>query len=263
MDSNLLDNLNKEQLSAVKHGQGPLLIVAGAGTGKTTVITRRIAYLIEQGLAKPEEILALTFTDKASGEMQDRLAQLLPLGYYDMWISTFHSFCQRILEQHGLDIGLPGDFKLLNETGAWVLIHNNLEKFNLDYYRPLGNPKKFISALLKHFARCKDELITPEQYLRYAEELKLSLDTAEGVGAAKKGKPVASPTSDVDSTEINRIEEIANAFHVYEKLLLDGNFLDFANLINYALKLLEKCARNFFYPKVPWIFYLSQVQCQS
>ena len=132
MSSDLLKNLNKEQLAAVKHTTGPLLIVAGAGTGKTTVITRRIAYVIEQKLAKPDEILALTFTDKASGEMQDRLAQLLPLGYYDMWISTFHSFCQRILEQHGLDIGLPGDFKLLNEAGAWILIHNNLEKFNLN-----------------------------------------------------------------------------------------------------------------------------------
>ncbi len=244
--SGLLENLNKEQTEAVKHEQGPLLIVAGAGTGKTTVITRRIAYLIEQGLAKPDEVLALTFTDKAAGEMQDRLAQLLPLGYYDMWISTFHSFCQRILEQHGLDIGLPGDFKLLNETAAWVLIHDNLEKFDLEYYRPLGNPKKFISALLKHFSRCKDELITPDDYLRYAEELKLSLDTAEGVVAAlarpkpKDGRPRPTPTSDIDPTEINRIEEIAKAFHVYEKLLLDGNYLDFANLINYTLKLFEK-----------------------
>ncbi len=252
----LLDNLNKEQLSAVTHRDGPLLIVAGAGTGKTTVITRRIAYLIEQGLAKPDEILALTFTDKAAGEMQDRLAQLLPLGYYDMWISTFHSFCQRILEQHGLDIGLPGDFKLLNKAGAWILIYNNLQKFNLNYYKPLGNPNKFISALLKHFSRCKDELITPEAYLEYARELKLSTDVAEGVGAGFSRPPPddgprgsslrggqASPAPadpNMDPAETLRIEEIANAFHIYEKLLLDGNFLDFANLINYTIKLFEK-----------------------
>ncbi len=240
--SNLLENLNKEQLAAVKHQGGPLLIVAGAGTGKTTVITRRIAYLIEQGLAKPDEILALTFTEKAAGEMQDRLAQLLPLGYYDMWISTFHSFCQRILEQHGLDIGLSGDFKLLNETGAWVLVHNNLEKFDLEYYRPLGNPKKFISSLLKHFSRCKDELITPEQYLKYAEELRLSLDNPDNVARPFMGKSAdesARYMEDINPSEIDRIEEIANAFHVYEKLLLDGNFLDFANLINYTLRLFE------------------------
>src|SRR5438132_9022259 len=97
--ANLLENLNKEQSEAVTHSAGPLLIVAGAGTGKTTVITRRIAYLIEQGLAKHDEILALTFTDKAAGEMQERADILLPLGYHDTWISTFHSFCQRILEQ--------------------------------------------------------------------------------------------------------------------------------------------------------------------
>ena len=91
-----LTKLNKEQKEAVLHGTGPLLIVAGAGTGKTTVITRRIAYLVEQKLAKPEEILALTFTEKAAGEMQERVDLLLPLGYHDLWISTFHSFCQRI-----------------------------------------------------------------------------------------------------------------------------------------------------------------------
>lgn len=250
MERGLLDNLNLEQTQAVTHGQGPLLIVAGAGTGKTTVITRRIAYLIEQKLARPDEILGLTFTDKAAGEMQERLDLLLPLGYHDMWISTFHSFCQRILERHGIDIGLPGDFKLLNDTEAWILAHDNLEKFNLNYYKPLGNPKKFITALLKHFSRCKDELITPEDYLKYANELKLATDNPEGVKNKKTVFKNHSPTgggksdadsSDVsDSSEILRIEEIANAFHVYEKLLLDNNYLDFGGLINYTLDLFNK-----------------------
>ena len=112
----LLENLNKEQAEAVTHGSGPLLIVAGAGTGKTTVITRRIAYLIEQKLAKPDEILALTFTEKAAGEMEERVDRLLPYGaFFDLSISTFHSFCQDVLTADGLDIGLPTDFKLLNE----------------------------------------------------------------------------------------------------------------------------------------------------
>ncbi len=271
--SKLLENLNKEQTDAVRHGAGPLLIVAGAGTGKTTVITRRIAYLIEQSLAKPDEILALTFTDKAAGEMQERADILLPLGYHDMWISTFHSFCQRILEQHGLDIGLPGDFKLLNGTQAWVLIYNNLDKFNLNYYRPLGNPNKFISALLKHFSRCKDELISPEDYLKYAEGLRLATDsvvktkknqimslrgagTLSGDAAISSKKKIASSsakaTADrsdalamttreaIDESEIIRLEEIANAFHVYQKLLLDNSYLDFGDLINYTLELFKK-----------------------
>jgi DNA helicase II / ATP-dependent DNA helicase PcrA len=167
--SNLLKNLNKEQLTAVSHTAGPLLIVAGAGTGKTTVITRKIAYLIEQKIAKPNEILALTFTEKAAGEMQERVDLLMPLGYYDMWISTFHSFCERILKLHALDIGLPNDFKLLDETKAWILLYKNFEKLRLNYYRPLGNPSKFISALLKNFSKCKDEVISPEEYLEYAQ----------------------------------------------------------------------------------------------
>src|SRR4051812_2965970 len=89
-----LKDLNTAQQEAVSFGKGPLLIVAGAGTGKTTVITRRIAALISQGVGA-EHILALTFTDKAAGEMEERVDRLLPYGYYDLWISTFHAFCER------------------------------------------------------------------------------------------------------------------------------------------------------------------------
>jgi DNA helicase II / ATP-dependent DNA helicase PcrA len=227
--STLLENLNKEQLEAVTHKDGPLLIVAGAGTGKTTVITRRIAYLIEQQLAKPEEILALTFTDKAAGEMEERVDQLLPLGTYDLWISTFHSFCERILKQHALDIGIPNDFKLLDEVQQWILAFRNFDKFNLDYYRPVGSPNKFIDALIHHFSKCKDEMITPEEYLDYAQKLKLNLDNPDAL----------IPTAPDETTEIKRIEEIAGAYHVYQKLLLDNEYLDFGDLINYTMKLFQ------------------------
>ena len=111
---NLLENLNKEQLEAVTHREGPLLIVAGAGTGKTTVITQRIAWLIEQGIAKPDQILALTFTDKAAGEMEERVDLLLPYGYVDLAISTFHSFAESLLRRYGADIGLSRNFRLVN-----------------------------------------------------------------------------------------------------------------------------------------------------
>lgn len=228
--STLLENLNPEQLQAVTHVDGPLLIVAGAGTGKTTVITRRIAYIIEQKLAKPEEILALTFTDKAAGEMESRVDQILPLGSYDLWISTFHSFCERILKQHGLDIGIPNDFKLLDDVQQWVLVHRNLDKFKLDYYRPLGNPNKFIDALLSHFSKCKDEMVTPEGYLEYAEKLKLAGGNVELPLGGEGDK----------ATEIKRIEEIAGAYHVYQKLLLDNEYLDFGDLINYCMELFKR-----------------------
>ena len=115
-------SLNENQLKAVTHGEGPLMIIAGAGTGKTTVVTERIKYLISSGQAKPQEILALTFTEKASREMEERVDKLLPLGYHDLWVSTFHSFAQRILEAHALDIGLPVNFRLMTTTELWMLV---------------------------------------------------------------------------------------------------------------------------------------------
>jgi len=199
--NNLLENLNKEQLKAVLHKNGPLLIVAGAGTGKTTVITQRIAYLIEQGLAKSDEILALTFTEKAAAEMEDRVGSLLPIGYFDLWVSTFHSFAERILKEHGLSLGLPGDFKLLNEFEQWALIKKNLDKFELDYYRPLGNPTKFISALLKHFSRAKDEDISPADYLNYADELRQNLDGMLSGSKSQKSKVKSQKLSVIPASE--------------------------------------------------------------
>ncbi len=233
-----LSKLNPEQRLAVTHGKGPLLIVAGAGTGKTTVVTQRISWLIkEQGL-KPEEILALTFTEKAAAEMEERVDKVLPYGFVDLWISTFHAFCERILKAHALDIGLPTDFKLLDQTQSWLLVKKNLNKFDLDYYRPLGSPTKFIHALIKHFSRCKDEEIYPEDYLAYAEELKLNLDNMEA-SAGQVGGVVKTQQGDLDGNEIKRINEVAGAYHTYQQILLENNALDFGDLINYTLKLFK------------------------
>ena len=98
----LLGGLNPDQLRAVTHGEGPLLVVAGAGTGKTQVITRRIAWLIATRRAKPSEILALTFTDKAAAEMAVRVDQLVPYGYTDTSIATFHAFGDRLIREYAL-----------------------------------------------------------------------------------------------------------------------------------------------------------------
>src|SRR5436853_3910843 len=89
--------LNPEQFAAINHGEGPLLIIAGAGTGKTTVVTERIKRLILDKKVDPQHILALTFTEKAAKEMQERIDIALPYGYTDMWINTFHAFCDRVL----------------------------------------------------------------------------------------------------------------------------------------------------------------------
>jgi len=216
-----LKKLNKEQKEAVLHGKGPLLIVAGAGTGKTTVITQRIVNLIEKGLAKPEEILAVTFTEKAAFEMEERVDKLLEIGYVDLWISTFHSFCERVLRENALDIGLPPDFKILDNTSGWLLARQNLDKFDLDYYKALGNPTKFIQALISHFSHCKDQEVYPENYLEYADSLKTRDDGPE-------------------DQETERIKEVANAYHIYQRILLENSALDFGDLINYCLKLFKK-----------------------
>lgn len=216
-----MSSLNEAQKQAIEYIEGSLLIVAGAGTGKTTVITKKIAYLIEQKKIPPENILALTFTEKAASEMQTRVDELLTLGYSQIQISTFHAFCQKILEDYGLDIGLPNRFKLLTQTDAWLLIRENLQKFNLDYYKPLGNPTRYIHELVKHFNKCKDELISPKDYLNFAEE------------ESKK-------TGDMNTEEVTRLKEIAESYHVYNQLLLDSNSLDFGDLIFYTLKLFEE-----------------------
>lgn len=217
-----LSKLNKEQKEAVLHQKGPLLIVAGAGTGKTTVITQKVAYLIEKGYAKPEEILAVTFTDKAAGELEERVGWLLSESYVDLWVSTFHSFCERVLRDNALDIGLAPDFKIVDQIGSWLLVRQNIDSFELDYYKPLGNPTKFIKGLISHFSRCKDQEVYPEDYLEYAEKLKTNL------------------TDLPESSEVERIKEIANAYHIYQKLLLENDSLDFGDLINYCLKLFLK-----------------------
>jgi Superfamily I DNA and RNA helicases len=217
----LLSGANEAQKQAIIHDNGPLLIVAGAGTGKTSVLTKRLAYLVETGKAKTDEILAVTFTDKAAGEMEERIDKLLPYGYVDLWVMTFHAFGERILRDHALAIGLPDSFKLLSETDQWLLIRNNLDRFKLDYYKPLGSPTKFIHALLRHFSRAKDEMISPEDYLAYAQNSKLDKDV---VG---------------DADEATRLAEVAEAYHVYTQLLRDNDALDFGDLINETVRLFK------------------------
>ncbi|MFH1434012.1 MAG: UvrD-helicase domain-containing protein [Candidatus Uhrbacteria bacterium] len=225
MEENLMEKLNEEQLKAVTHREGPLMIIAGAGTGKTMAITQRIAWLIEQKLAAPDEILALTFTEKAAAEMEERVDVLLPMGYVDLWISTFHAFCERVLSDYGVEIGLGRNMRVLNEVDTWLLMRQNFDRFDLKHYRPKGNPMKFMKALLQHFSRAKDEVITPEDYLKFAEGERANLD--------------ATNSSDDATAEVERLSELANAYHTYQQILLENESLDFGDLIMYTLELLK------------------------
>lgn len=209
-----------QQSKAVSHNNGPLLIIAGAGSGKTKVISERVVRLINDGKALSNEILALTFTDKAASEMLQRIEQNLPSSYEELFVKTFHSFCEKILRESGLEIGIDPGYKILSDTDQWFFFKKHLYEFELDYYRPLGNPNKFIYELTGHFGKLRDELISPEEYLKYAEGL--------------------SEDDDEKREEKRKIVEIARVYQQYQELLLKHNSLDFGNLTFLAIELLRK-----------------------
>jgi len=227
--------LNKEQKEAIKHRNGPLLIIAGAGTGKTTVITERIVHLIKKQEVNPQNILALTFTEKASQEMVERVDVALPYGYAQMWISTFHSFCDRILRLEALSVGLDPKYKLMTEAETIQFIRGHLFDFNLKYFRPLGNPTKFISGMMGHFSRLQDEDIRPNQYLDW-------VNSKKQIPSAKLEDPTPPKASlgASEKMELEKWEELANAYQKYEELKIKESKMDYGDLIAKTLWLFRE-----------------------
>jgi DNA helicase-2/ATP-dependent DNA helicase PcrA len=217
-----MSELNKQQLEAVQHKDGPVLVIAGAGTGKTRVITERIAYILNQKWCDNDQILALTFTEKAAGEMEERLDILMPIGYETIQISTFHSFCEKLLRQYGIDIGISPNFKILEGVNQWKFIKEHLYDFDLDYYRPHGNPTRFIDALISHFSRIKEEIKSPSDYLSFAVETKNAASQED------------------EKLEAERLVELANAYKKYQELLMESSYLDFSDLQFKVIELLNK-----------------------
>ncbi|OGD67802.1 hypothetical protein A3F08_01400 [Candidatus Berkelbacteria bacterium RIFCSPHIGHO2_12_FULL_36_9] len=228
LKSKLLNNLNKEQIQAVTHKNGPLLIIAGAGTGKTTVIAKRVAYLIENDFAKPSEILALTFTEKAAKEMDERILEILPYGVLDFTAKTFHSFCQDILKDYGINAGISPDFKLLTESQQILFIKQHFDEFKLDLYKPISNPDKFISALIKLFSRAKDEIVSVENYKVFTKKYEKIIQK----------KPLEPELIE----NYQAIKEQALAYETYEKLKEKNSYFDFGDLIEKTLWLLRNRA---------------------
>jgi DNA helicase II / ATP-dependent DNA helicase PcrA len=204
--------LNPQQLQAIKHLNGPLLIIAGAGTGKTTVITEKIKHLILNKKVLSSEILALTFTDKAAHEMEERVDIAMPYGYTQMWISTFHAFCDRILRSDTHAIGLDPGYRLISEAESILLLKENIFNLGLNLFRPLGNPTKFLGALLTHFSRLKDEDVTPNDYLKWVKKQESTEETKQYL-------------------------ELANAYKNYEDLKVKESAMDFSDLISNTLLL--------------------------
>lgn len=129
---NLLQNLNPEQLAAVTLPAQPALILAGAGSGKTRVLTTRIAWLIQTGQVSPSGLLAVTFTNKAAKEMLARLSAILPINTRGLWIGTFHGLCNRLLRAHHRDAALPQTFQILDSQDQMSAIKRLLKRLNVD-----------------------------------------------------------------------------------------------------------------------------------
>jgi len=217
----ILKELTEAQRQAVTHKAGPLLIIAGAGTGKTTVITHRIAYLIATRKARPSEVLALTFTDKAAAEMEERVDTLVPYGYADVQISTFHAFGDRLIKENALELGLTPDFRVLTRAEQVIFLRDHLFEFPLKHFRPLGDPTRHLQAMITLFSRLKDEDVGPDEYLAHAE----------GV--------LAAAGDDAARMEAEEHVELARTYAQYQTLMARLGQIDFGDQIVEVLRLLR------------------------
>lgn len=197
-----IQKLNPQQRQAVEATEGPLLILAGAGSGKTRVLTHRIAYLIATRKAPPWSILAITFTNKAAREMQERVTKLVGHEGRDIWVSTFHSMCVRILRKDIERIGFNSNFTILDSTDQLSLVRNCMKALNLD-------TKKFEpKAVLSLISAAKNELITPAQYEQKAGDFMESI--------------------------------AAKVYTMYQRRLKSNNSLDFDDLIMATIQLFKE-----------------------
>jgi len=221
----LLADLTPRQRKAVIHGDGPLLIVAGAGTGKTTVITRRIAWLIAEKRAKPSEILALTFTDRAALEMTERVDRLVPYGFTDTVISTFHAWGDRLLRDHALEAGLSDRSTVLSRAEQVIFLREHLFELPLDRYRPLGDPTRFLHALVTLISRARDEDVSPAEYRALTDRL----------AVAVAGAPDDAALAETAGQQA----ELAACYGAYEELMRRTDCIDFGDQVGLALRLLR------------------------
>jgi DNA helicase II / ATP-dependent DNA helicase PcrA len=219
--------LNPGQRAAVEHGDGPLLVVAGAGTGKTRVIIERIRNLLETNpeLAG-ESILGLTFTDKAAGQMKYRVVKAIGERAEGVWLSTFHKFClEKILQ------ATNPDSQPLDEIDHKILLRRHIGELDLKHFRRLQDPGEFISDFVKFFSRCQDELVTPEDYGRFVTGLRKKHEAGK--------KLMEADALQIAEDEVTRQEELARVYRVSERLLRARNLLTFGEQLMHAVQMLR------------------------
>jgi DNA helicase-2/ATP-dependent DNA helicase PcrA len=218
--------LNEAQRRAIRHGEGPLLVIAGAGTGKTRVITERIRQLLHSHPElSGENILGLTFTRKAAAEMKARVVKAAGERGKAVMLSTFHSFCETLLKD------TDPQRVLLGKEDHWILLRRNLARLKLDKYRRLAEPGEFLNDFVEFFSRCQDELVSAEDYQQYAELLANELNSERGV---------LDPDTLAEREEaVAREQEIARAYRASEELLGEKKRVSLGSLITGAVALLE------------------------
>ncbi len=200
----IYDTLNPQQKEAVLHTEGPVLILAGAGSGKTRVLTHRIAYLIEEKGVNPWNIMAITFTNKAAGEMRERVDKIVGFGSESIWVSTFHSSCVRILRRYIDRLGFDHNFTIYDTDDQKSLMKDICKRLQID--TKVHKERAILSAI----SSAKDELVTPEEY---------ELNNMSDFGKKK----------------------IAQAYKEYQKELRKNNALDFDDLIVKTVELFQAC----------------------
>ena len=199
----ILSGLNKEQLEAVTHVDGPLLVIAGAGSGKTRVLTHRIAYLIAEHGVKPWNIIATTFTNKAAKEMKERIENLVGDTARDMWVGTFHSMCVRILRREIEKIGFGRDFIIFDTSDTKTVVKECIKELNLDE-KLYGD-----RYLLAEISKAKNDLLNPEEYANlYASDFRLS--------------------------------KVAQVYELYQQKLRKNNAVDFDDIINDTIEIFKQ-----------------------
>jgi ATP-dependent DNA helicase UvrD/PcrA len=220
---------NARQQAAIEHVSGPMLVLAGAGTGKTTVLVERIAWLIEHGHARPDEILAITFTENAAGELKSRVERRLRRRA-PIWAGTFHAYCFAILKRYGKE------FHVLPPEDIYVFLRQRIDQLQLERFIKPADLGQFLEDLRNFFDRCLEELVSPQEFQSWVDSL--------GLGP---GMPRNCRSKDVDQFGqeeiIARWQEIARAYANAMRLLEQENLGAFGMMISGAVHLLESDAR--------------------
>ena len=216
------------QREAIEHVHGPMVVLAGAGTGKTTVLIQRIANLVRQGHARPDEILALTYADNAAEEMQGRAAlELRGTNIEGLQTCTFHAWCNTLRQRRGTA------FHVLDDKELWVYLRRRIRELRLKYFVRAANVSQFLDDLLEFMRRCQDELVGPQQYAEYVARLERGEIALPRVVKSKR-------QAELDDAEIlDRCREIARVFATVEEMLRAKNLGTFGHMITGAYQLLK------------------------